>query len=52
MSAALAVVAYRNPIEEWFWESGVAYWIILGLCALVVTVAGYLWVIDRKGGRK
>jgi len=52
MSAALAVVAYRNPIEEWLWESGVAYWIILGLCALVVTVAGYLWVIDRKGGRK
>lgn len=25
----LATVMYRNPLEEWWWESGVGYWVIL-----------------------
>lgn len=35
----LATVMYRNPMEEWLWESGVMSWgaaILLGLFALAV----------------
>lgn len=32
----LATVMYRNPIEEWWWESGVGFWAILVLAAIVI----------------
>lgn len=47
MNTTLAIVAYRNPIEEWLWESGVAYWLILGFSALVLTTLAGLYLSDR-----
>ena len=44
MNTTLAIVAYRNPIEEWLWESGVAYWLILGFASLVATALLYTGV--------
>ncbi len=32
----LSVVMYRNPLQEWFWESGAAYWFYGILIALVL----------------
>ena len=32
----ISTVMYRNPLEEWWWESGLAYWAIVILACLVL----------------
>lgn len=32
-----SIVAYRNPMEQWLWESGVA-WFGIGLIGLIVAL--------------
>lgn len=45
---AIAIVAYRNPIEEWLWESGTAYYMILAFVVLVIGALAYRWFTDRR----
>lgn len=50
-----AIVMYRNPIEEWWWESGAAFWVIgvlLGLIALFVIGATIQALWSRWRRRK
>lgn len=42
----LATVMYRNPVEEWLWESGVAYWLILGAIALTILIFTCVYVSE------
>lgn len=48
----LAVVMYRNPLEEWWWESGAAYYVAgFALVALLAWIAGAFicdWWTARK----
>lgn len=34
-----SVVAYRNPLEQWAWESGGMWW-VLGLWGVAMVVVG------------
>lgn len=50
----LSLVAYRNPLEEWLWESGTMYWIIallLSVLVLSVLVAFAVWMSNDRSGR-
>lgn len=41
---------YRNPIEEWYWESGLGYWVIIGfvvLASLFLSVVGHQFYFLR-----
>lgn len=35
-----AVVMYRNPAEEWLWESGFIPWAAFGLLVLLLVALG------------
>jgi hypothetical protein len=42
-----SIVVYRNPLEQWFWETG---WIYIGSIALVVVIIylGYLHIVEKR----
>lgn len=53
------VVVYTSPIWQWYWESGLGYWVIIGLAALVVgslvfwaATEAWIWLRGKLGGRK
>lgn len=59
MSATGSIVAYRNPLEQWWWESGWAYWGVaaaVGFAALLVLLwvasNALEWVSDRQKKRR
>lgn len=44
-----AVVMYRDPIDRWMWESGVAYWVIgIFLAIMLLYVLASLPGIYRR----
>ena len=44
----LALVIYNNPVSEWFWESGVAPWVIGAAIVLFVAFLVLLYSGDRR----
>lgn len=55
MSATGSIVAYRNPLEQWWWESGLAYWGIaacVGFVAIIVLLWLMIGALDWYSRRK
>lgn len=51
----ISAVMYRNPVEEWLWESGAAYWFfgaLIGYIALVVAWTQIDRIRDKRRRRK
>jgi len=48
----IATVLYRNPLHQWWWESGVAYWVYGGIAVIGITVFVLIavdsWLFERK----
>lgn len=47
MNNAHSIVVYRNPLEQYLWESGLAVGIILGMVAAFVAVVSMDWLIKQ-----
>lgn len=48
------MVAYRNPFQQWLWESGAIYVLLAVLGTILVTcwaVIAYSWWLNRKARR-
>ena len=48
------MIRYRNPFEQWLWESGVAYVLLAVFAALLATcwaVIAYSWYLNWKSRR-
>lgn len=41
---SIAVVMYRNPLDEWLWESGVMWYLLIG-CAVGFVAAIILYLV-------
>lgn len=48
----IATVLYRNPLEQWWWESGVAYWVYGGIALFFVVTFAWVWISDWLFERK
>lgn len=46
----LAIIIYRDPMSQWMWESGYAYWLIIGSC-VGVTLIIVAALLDRLAVR-
>ena len=44
----IATVMYRNPLEQWFWESGLAYWFYGIVWGLVLLFFIAVWISTRN----
>ncbi len=41
---SIATVMYRNPFEEWFWESGAVIWVLaITVIAAIIVYAPIIW---------
>lgn len=45
------IIAYRNPFERWFWESGAAYVFFGTIAVLVVVMLISNWLDDKEGDK-
>ena len=48
------MIRYRHPFEQWLWESGVAYVLLVVFAALLATcwaVIAYSWYLNWKSRR-
>ena len=45
------IIAYRNPIEMWFWEGGWVYVLVPVVVAAVLFCAWYAWE-ERKAKQR
>lgn len=49
---SIATVMYRNPLEEWLWESGVMFWVVLIVGIIVVPFFIGLWIAEWRRQRR
>ena len=43
-----SVIVYRNPLEQWMWESGAVAWIGIGLALIVVVGSAIAFVKEMR----
>lgn len=51
MNEHTSVIVYRNPLEQYMWESGLGYSIILGIVAAGITIFIVNWLCETYNRR-
>lgn len=51
MNEHTSVIVYRNPMEQYMWESGLAYTIIFGIAVAGITAFVTNWLCEQYNVR-
>jgi hypothetical protein len=46
------IIAYRNPMEMWFWEGGWTYVLVAVVVVTALFLAWYAWEDHRKAKQR